>query len=391
MALSSNTISEYINNLLKQMNFSFDPLVGQLIAAFIIFAFSIIAGLIVYHIFERYFSKWAKKTKTTLDDEIIKNVKRPIYFLVILIGFWYAVDQLTFLDVYSIYVGYIFLAAEIFLIAYIITRVINIFVSWYVERMVRKGKSQVSNSILIVFKKTLQAVVYIFAFIAILYISKIDLSGALVGLGVAGIAIAFALQNVLGDAFSAFSIYFDRPFEIGDFIVIGDDAGTVTHISMKSTRIKLLRGEELIISNRTILDKSIHNYKKLQKRRIVFTIGVTYGTPLKKLKRIEGIIREIIGNCQSCEIDRIHFREFGAFSLIFEIVYYIGSSDYNKYMDIQQKINFGIAEVFEKEKIDIAYPTQTILIKNSSSNNEKPYKQKLHHLLNINSDGASKE
>jgi small-conductance mechanosensitive channel len=355
-------LSEYINDLLQQSHISVDPVAGQVIAAFIFFAFSLIAGWIVYHIFEHYFLKWSKKTKTTLDDEIIKNVKRPLYFLVLLIGFWYAVDQLTVLDAYSVYIGYIFLTAEIFLIAYIITRVINVFVSWYAEYVVRIGKQQVSTNILVIFKKLLHVVVYIFAFLILLYISKIDLSGALVGLGVGGIAIAFALQNVLGDAFSAFSIFFDRPFEIGDFIVIGDDAGTVTHVSMKSTRIKLLQGEELVISNRTILDKSIHNYKKLQKRRIVFTVGVTYGTPIEKLRKIESMIREVIKNCPLCAVDRIHFKEFGAFSLNFEIVYYIDSADYNKYMDIQQQINFGIAEAFEKEKIEIAFPTQTIFL-----------------------------
>jgi small-conductance mechanosensitive channel len=320
---------EYINSLLQESGYQVNPIIGQSIAALIFFALTFIIGWIVYRIFTRYFTRWAKKTKTTIDDEIIKNVKRPIYFLVLLLGFWFAVDQLVFLDVYNVYIGYIFLAAEVLLVAYIITRVINVLVSWYADRMVRKGKQQVSTNILIIFKRLLHAVVYIFAFLILLYLSKIDLSGALVGLGVGGIAIAFALQNVLSDAFSAFTIFFDRPFEIGDFIV---------------------------------LDKSIHNYKKLQKRRIVFTIGVTYGTPIKKLKKIEGMIREVIGNCQSCQIDRIHFREFGAFSLNFEIVYFIDSSDYNTYMDIQQQINFGIAEAFEKEKIEIAFPTQTIYL-----------------------------
>ena len=355
-------LGEYINSLLQENGYPVDSIVGQVIASFILFALSLIIGWITYHIFTHYFSQWAKKTKTTVDDEIIKNIKRPIYFLVILIGFWLAVDQLVFLDQYSIYIGYIFLTAEVFLIAYIITRVINVLVKWYAERMARKTKQEVSTNILVIFKKLLHAVVYIFAFLVLLYLSKIDLSGALVGLGVGGIAIAFALQNVLSDAFSAFSIFFDRPFEIGDFIVIGDDAGTVTHVSMKSTRIKLLRGEELVISNKAILDKSIHNYKKLQKRRIVFTIGVTYGTPIEKLRKIEGMIRDIVGKCQLCQIDRIHFREFGAFSLNFEIVYFIDSSDYNTYMDIQQQINFGIAEAFEKENIEIAFPTQTIFL-----------------------------
>jgi small-conductance mechanosensitive channel len=353
---------EYINTLLEQNGIHLNPVVGQAIAAVIFFALALIIGWIVYHIFEHYFTRWAKKTKTTIDDEIIRNTKRPVYLLVLLIGFWYAVDQLVFLDAYSVYIGYIFLAAEILLIAYIITRIINVLVSWYSERVVRKGKAHVSTNILIIFKKMLHAVVYIFAFLILLYLSKIDLSGALVGLGVGGIAIAFALQNVLGDAFSAFSIFFDRPFEIGDFIVVGDDAGTVTHVSMKSTRIKLLQGEELVISNRTILDKSIHNYKKLQKRRIVFSVGVIYGTPIEKLRKIEGIIRKIIGDCKLCSIDRIHFKEFGSFSLNFEVVYFIDSSDYNKYMDIQQQINFGIAEAFEKEHIEMAFPTQTIFL-----------------------------
>jgi small-conductance mechanosensitive channel len=355
-------LGEYINSLLQDNGFPVNPIVSQVIAALIFFALAIIIGSIIYHIFEHYFTKWAKKTKTTIDDEIIKNTKRPVYLLVILIGFWYAVDQLVFLDVFSIYIGYIFLTAEILLIAYIATRFINVLVSWYAERVERKGKMKMSTNILIIFRKMLHAVVYIFAFLILLYISKIDLSGALVGLGVGGIAIAFALQNVLGDAFSAFSIFFDRPFEIGDFIVIGDDAGTVTHVSMKSTRIKLLRGEELVISNRTILDKSIHNYKKLQKRRIVFSVGVTYGTSIEKLRKIEDMIREVIGKCELCQIDRIHFREFGAFSLNFEIVYFIASSDYNKYMDTQQQINFGIAEAFEKEQIEFAFPTQTIFL-----------------------------
>lgn len=355
-------LGEYINSLLQESGYQFDPIIGQSIAAVIIFTLTFFIGWIVYHIFAHYFTKWAKKTKTTIDDEIIKNVKKPIYFLVLLIGFWYAIDQLVFLDEYDIYIGYLFLTLEILLIAFIITRIINVLLTWYTDRLVRKTKKEVSTNIVIIFKKLLHVIVYIFAFITILYFSKIDLSGALVGLGVGGIAIAFALQNVLSDAFSAFSIFFDRPFEIGDFIVVGDDAGTVTHVTMKSTRIKLLQGEELVISNRAILDKSIHNYKKLKKRRIVFTIGVTYGTPIKKLRKIESLIREAIGKCPMCEIDRIHFREFGAFSLNFEIVYFIASSDYNKYMDIQQQINFGIAEAFEKEKIEIAFPTQTILL-----------------------------
>jgi small-conductance mechanosensitive channel len=382
MALSSNTISEYINNLLRQSHLAVDSLVGQLIAAFIIFALAIITGWIVYHIFEHYFSKWAKKTKTTFDDEIIRNTKKPVYFFVILLGCYYALDQLTALDVYATILTQIFLIAEIFLTAFTVTRIINVFVSWYAEHRVKKGNGAISGNILIVFKKFLHAIVYIFAFLFILYLSKVDLSGALVGLGVGGIAIAFALQNVLADAFSAFSIYFDRPFEIGDYIIIGEYGGTVTHISMKSTRIQLLQGEELVLSNKNILEKNIQNFKKMKKRRVVFTLGVPYDTFSEKLMKIPNLIKEIIEKYELTEVDMINFKKFGEFSLDFEIVYYINTSDYKTYMNTQHKINFAIKEVFEKENIDIAYPTQTLFIKNFSPNIEKSYQQKLPALIN---------
>ncbi|MFH1013973.1 MAG: mechanosensitive ion channel family protein [Thermoplasmatota archaeon] len=355
-------IGEYINQLLQENDLIFDPVVGQSIAAFLLFACSLIIGWIVYHLLEHYFSKWAKNTKTTIDDEIIKNVKRPIYFLVILIGFRTAVDQLIFLKTYATYIDFMFFSVEILLVAYIITRVINVLLAWVVEKKSKTSEKTISANILIVFRRFLHAIVYIFAFLAILFISKIDLSGALVGFGVGGIAIAFALQNVLSDAFSAFSIYFDHPFEIGDFIIVGEYAGTVTHVSMKSTRIQLLQGEELVLSNRAILEKSIRNFKKLQKRRIVFNIGVTYDTPVEKLKRIPEIIQAIIESFELTKVEMIHFKEFGSYCLNFEIVYYANTSDYKKFMDIQHGINMAIKEAFENENIEIAYPTQTILM-----------------------------
>ena len=208
-----------------------------------------------------------------------------------------------------------------------------------------------------------------FAFLFILNACGINLSGAVVGLGVSGIVIGFALQNVLADFFSAFSIYFDRPFEIGDFIVVGDYSGTVTKITMKSTRVKLLQGEELVLSNRELSSSNIRNFKKMKKRRIVFTFGVTYDTPLKKLKRIPEIVKEVI-DPEKIEyidkLDRVHFTEFGDFSLNFEVVYYTKTKDYVKYRDTQQRINFDIKGAFEKEGIEMAFPTQTIYLNKPS-------------------------
>jgi small-conductance mechanosensitive channel len=185
-----------------------------------------------------------------------------------------------------------------------------------------------------------------------------------VGLGVGGIAIALALQSILSDALSAFSIYFERPFEIGDFIVVGDYAGTVNKIGIKSTRLKLLQGEELIISNKELTTKSVRNFKKLKKRRITFTVQVACDTPIEKLKKIPEIIAEVIKQIKMTELGTVHFRQFGAFSFDFDVVYYVKTGDYTKYLDIQQQINYGILEEFEKEKIEMPYPTQKIFYVN---------------------------
>lgn len=362
------TLPDLINNALRDAHILFTPLIGQIVAAVLFFILSLIAGWVVYHVFEHYFSRWAKKTATTLDDEIIKNVKRPIYYFVVLIGFYYAVQQLTVLSTYSTIIEQLFLVAEVFLVAFIITRIINVLVSWYAERIIKQGRRAVSSNILLVFKKLLHVFVYIAAFLYLLYISRIDLSGAVVGLGVTGIAIAFALQSILGDAFSAFTIYFDRPFEIGDYVVIGQHEGTVTHISMKSTRIKLLQGEELVVSNKEITGGSIRNFKKMDIRRVIFTIGVTYQTPLDALKKIPLILQDIIKGFDQVEFERVHLKQFGQFSLNFEIAYVIKTPDYTKYLDIQQAINFKILEAFEKEHIELAYPTQTIVVREPEKN-----------------------
>ena len=357
MSLEANlaSLSDWFTSTL---NLS-DPTFGQAIVSIGLFVGFLILGWVIYHIFQQYFARLAKKTKTKLDDQILKNIKKPIYFLVILVGAYYSLNNFSILNQYSGELAFIFTVVEILLIAFTITRVVNVVIVWYAEK---RSKEKMSDHILFVLKRLINAVIYIFAFLIILYVLKIDLSGVVVGLGVGGIAIAFALQNVLSDAFSAFSIYFDKPFEIGDFIVVGDYSGVVKKIGMKSTRVQLLQGEELVLANSELTKSSVRNFKKMKKRRIVFNLGVTYDTPSKKLEKIPEIITKIIDEIELSEPDRVHFKEYGDFSLNFEIVYYMKSGDYTKYMDTQQEINFKIKKAFEKEGIEMAFPTQTIFL-----------------------------
>ena len=337
--------------------------VSEIVAFAIIFSLAIIIAWIGHTIFKKYLCRWAAKTQTRLDDEILRNVRAPIFLLAILFGLYYGLAGITSLQAYSGELAIAFTVGQILVVTFIITRVTNVLISWYGEESVKRGR-HVSNHILFILKKVLQVVVYVFAFLVILGVFNVDLSGVVVGLGVGGIAVALAVQNILSDALTAFSIYFDRPFELGDFIVVGDYSGTVTKIGMISTRIQLLHGEELVISNKNLIASSVRNFRKLKRRRIVFTVKVVYDTPVEKLKKIPEIIAKIIKETEMVMLDRVHFKQFGDFSLDFEVVYYIKTGDYAKYRDIQQKINYSILEEFKKENISMAYPTQKIFYVN---------------------------
>jgi small-conductance mechanosensitive channel len=353
-----------LSNLLQQLGLS--QIVSEIIAFALIFTLAIVIAWIGHSLFKRYLCRWARRTETNLDDEILRNVRAPIFLLAILFGLYYGLSGIASLQAYSEDFATAFTVGEILVVTFTITRIINVLVSWYAEQSAKRGK-QVSNHILFILKKVVQVIIYVFALVIILGVFGQNLSGIIVGFGVGGIAIALAIQNILSDALTAFSIYFDHPFEIGDFIVVGDYAGTVTKIGIISTRINLLQGEELIISNKNLISTSVRNFKKLERRRIVFAVKVTYDTPIKKLKKIPKIIGKIISNTELAELDRIHFQQFGDFSLDFEVVYYITTGDYNTYMDIQQRINYGILEEFEKEEIEMAYPTQKIFYVNEKS------------------------
>jgi len=191
----------------------------------------------------------------------------------------------------------------------------------------------------------------------------VDITALVAGLGIGGIAVALALQNVLGDLFAAFAIALDRPFSIGDFIIVDDLLGTVEHIGLKTTRIRSLFGEQVAISNGNLLDSRIRNYKRMAERRVVFTIGVTYETPPDTVAAIPAMLREIVERQHAVRFDRAHFKAYGDFALIFEVVYSVLSPDYNLYMDIQQVINLAIFRRFADAGIDFAYPTQTLHVR----------------------------
>ncbi len=189
-----------------------------------------------------------------------------------------------------------------------------------------------------------------------------DITAMVAGLGVGGIAVALAVQNILGDLFASLAIIMDKPFVLGDFIVVGDLRGSVEHIGLKTTRVRSIGGEQIVFSNADLLSSRLHNFGRLQERRAVLVLGVTYQTPRSKLQEIPAILREAVEAQEGTRFDRSHFDNYGDFSLNFETVFYVRSNDFGRFMDAKQAVLLQIHERFEAEGIQFAYPTQTLFL-----------------------------
>ncbi|MEO8005938.1 MAG: mechanosensitive ion channel family protein [Betaproteobacteria bacterium] len=193
----------------------------------------------------------------------------------------------------------------------------------------------------------------------------INITALVAGLGIGGVAVALALQNVLGDLFASLSIALDKPFFVGDFVVFDDFMGSVDNIGIRSTRLRSLSGEQIIASNADLLKSRLRNYGRMSERRVVFSFGVVYETTADQLEKIPSLIRDIINTQQNVRFDRSHFARHGEASLDFETVYYVLSADYNRYMDTHQAIILKIHREFERRDIQFAYPTQRLLLERS--------------------------
>lgn len=195
----------------------------------------------------------------------------------------------------------------------------------------------------------------------------VKITAVIAGLGVGGIAVALAVQGVLGDLFASLSMYFDRPFDIGDFVIIDGYLGVVDKIGLRTTRLKSLGGEQIIFANGDIVKSRIRNYARMEERRIVFSFGIEYNLPAEKVERAAALVKEVITETPDTRLDRVHFKAYGNYSLDFEAVYYVLSPDYNLYMDRQHAINMGMYRRFEQEGITFAFPTQTIHLKDGAN------------------------
>lgn len=303
--------------------------------------------------------KWSRHTATDLDDRLIRIVERPTLLLLWTGAFYVAVGNLSLHPILQQSIDVVCVAAGTVLVIQLLGSLVEYGARLY---LLRRGEDPAMEQTVNAIVPAVKVVVWVIGIIFFLDNLGFDISAMVAGLGIGGVAIALASQGILGDMFSYVSILLDRPFELGDFIIVGDLVGTVEHIGLKTTRLRSLTGEELVIANTDITASRIQNYKRMERRRIVFNLGVTYETTASQMKQIPSIIQEIIESIDSVTFDRAHFASYGDFSLNYEAVYYVETNDYAVYMDAQQSIYLAIKEAFELRAIEFAYPTQTLYV-----------------------------
>lgn len=324
------------------------------------FLLTFVVLLVLKSVIRSRLQRLAEKSKTRLDDLVVELIGKTKTVLLALIALYAASLALDLSPkaarvVHSVTIIAILLQATFWG---------NAVIGYWLQRQRDAGPeddaTRVPTATVISF--IARTLLYSLAVLLVLDNLGIDVTALVASLGIGGVAVALAVQNILGDLFACVSISLDKPFVIGDFIIIDEYMGVVERVGLKTTRIRSLFGEQLIFANNDLLKSRIRNYKRMQERRVVFTFGVVYQTPYEQLREIPEIVKAIVQAQEGTRFDRAHFRNYGDSALEFEVVYYVNTPDYNIYMDIQQAINLELYRRFEEKKIDFAYPTRTLYL-----------------------------
>jgi len=340
-----------------------NPLSSWMVAVGIALATLLLLAVLRY-LFKKRFGALARATRTVLDDLLVAVLEgtRPIFLIVVAV--WAGSRALQTSQTVQRALYTITVVTVLFQVGLWATTAL---MKWLAIIRERKAGEEEALTWLGAIEWLGKTAIWTIVLLIALENLGVDITGLAAGLGIGGIAIALAAQSVLGDLFSAFSIYIDQPFVLGDYLTVGNYSGTVQKIGMKTTRLKSLTGEQLVFSNSDLVSSRIQNFGRLVERRVAFAVGVTYDTPTGKVEKIPGIIREVVESQDHAQFDRSHFKEFGDSALIVETVYHVLLPEYQYKMDIQQAINLELMRRFEDEGIEFAFPTQTILLAGGDS------------------------
>ena len=346
-----------------QIEIAGNALQAWMIAAIIATAVVLLAGVIRF-ITGRQLNQLVQRTDAPLWSILLAVVRRTKWVFIFIVALFIGSLLLELPTKPRHVVNVITIIALLIQAGLWASRALQVAIEYYRKEQLEKDPASVTtlNVLNFIGKIILWAIVLLL----VLDNLGVNITALVAGLGVGGIAVALAVQTILGDLFASLSIVLDKPFVVGDFLMVGDLLGSVEHVGLKTTRLRSLSGEQLVFSNSDLLNSRIRNFGRMFERRVPFDIGVTYQTPRDKLTKIPVIIREAVEKQDKTRFDRSHFKKYGDFSLVFESVYYVLGPDYNQFMDIQQAINLHIHERFEQEGIEFAYPTQTLFVQKTS-------------------------
>ncbi|THC38214.1 mechanosensitive ion channel family protein [Massilia sp. Mn16-1_5] len=296
----------------------------------------------------------SQRTDTLADDLVAKMLRKTYLLIMVTVSSYLASLALELTDKQRLVVSRIAIAALILQLAIWGDTLLR---AWRDHAYVNDVPRKASRTILCFL---LRLALWVIAFLMVLDNFGFNITTLVASLGIGGIAVALAVQNILGDLFASLSIMLDKPFEIGDFIIVGDVLGSVEHIGLKTTRLRGLGGEQVIFANSDLLKSRIHNHKRMETRRVAFVLRVAYGASDRQLARIPVLIREVVDAEAMAAFERAHFFNYGEWSLNFEVVYHFQSPDYIAHMDTQQAILLEIYRRFEREGIRFAHPLSIV-------------------------------
>lgn len=346
-------------NLLTAFQLGGNNLLSWILALTVALGLHLLFSLILRFL-KRNLQRLSQNTSTQVDDLLVSVLGSTKSFTLWFIALW---AGSRFLDLGDPVEGVVKLVL-IVIVTLQVALWANRAVSEYITHFSINHRDSDPGAVSAVQGMSFVARLVIWALAVVLVIDNLgyDVTALVAGLGIGGVAIALAVQNILGDLFASLSIVLDKPFVVKDFIIVDEHLGEVEKIGIKTTRLRSLSGEQLIFSNSDLLNSRIRNFKRMYERRVPFAFGVIYQTTPEQLESIPAAIKEIIEGIDSARFDRAHFKAFGESSYDFEVVYYVGSPDYNVYMDIQQSINLAMCRKFAESGIEFAYPTRTLFL-----------------------------
>jgi small-conductance mechanosensitive channel len=303
----------------------------------------------------------ASRTSTHVDDVVVHVLESTNQWLLLVAAVLIGISVAELGPRWSTRIGQLWFIAVALQLGLWITGAIKVGVRNYEQRHNGGATQQLSASgtLLTWFLRTMLWAVIL---LAVLSNVGVNITAFIASLGVGGIAVALAVQNILGDLFASLSIVVDKPFEVGDFISSNSGVGTVEYVGLKTTRIRALSGEQIVVSNAELLKQPVKNFRRMRERRIVFNFGLTYATPPEKAEAVPAIVRGLIDAEPTLRFDRAHLQKFGESSLDYEVVYIVEDASYNLYMDAQQRINLALMREFAARGIDFAFPTRTVVL-----------------------------